>query len=700
MNVSRTFAESLESRRLLAHIGIDPEFNGSGYAPVGGSLLMAPLTGGKILAVSAEVVRLNSDGEVDQTFVDRGATFESPRTNTLAALAGQQLFIGGTIHYTDENGAPYGTAAIFVRKLNLKTGATNAGFGAEGLVDFVPPAQINDRNLKDYFAPTSMIATPDGGVIVSVSEQYGNYPNTVPAVTLHKFGADGKPDANFGNEGVVIVDILDEYGYLNGLQLTGYADGRFLVVGGLESEQTLTRYKANGKPDSTFGTNGVINLSGYSSAYGFALIQSDGKILINRSASDISGYHQYGSILRFNSDGTPDSGFGTNGVLSLTRGSDDWDAFYASEIALDPQGRIVGIGQDGTDGESADYYLFRLTSGGDADASFDDDGFSVIPPQFDAGYGFTLGFDAGGQILVGRGNTVSRFIERDRVALSPDGHLYIDGSDGDDTVASSLMGDNVILSFNEVTDSIPAASIKAVIATGALGDDRIQLDAIDADMTVTGGKGNDVIITAGGADSIKSAWGDDTVSANGGNDFVNGDSGDDSLYGGEGNDTMFGEYGEDSIAGGGGNDRLFGGWIEPRYNDEYTSGDDGSDSLSGNAGNDTIDGGRSSDRVAGNGGRDRLLGGDGNDRIYGGAAGDWLYGAADADQLFGEGGLDRLYADDEGVGYDSVDTLHGNAGDDIMVSRDGAMDQLFGDGGHDTSYADALDALTSIEVIL
>lgn len=76
-------------------------------------------------------------------------------------------------------------------------------------------------------------------------------------------------------------------------------------------------------------------------------------------------------------------------------------------------------------------------------------------------------------------------------------------------------------------------------------------------------------------------------------------------------------------------------------------------------------------------------------------------GGTGADQLFGEGGLDRLYADDTtDADFIYVDTLHGGAGDDILVSRDGGPDELFGDGGHDTATADPspTDVLNSIEV--
>jgi hypothetical protein len=44
-----------------------------------------------------------------------------------------------------------------------------------------------------------------------------------------------------------------------------------------------------------------------------------------------------------------------------------------------------------------------------------------------------------------------------------------------------------------------------------------------------------------------------------------------------------------------------------------------------------------------------------------------------------------------------IDRLHGNAGNDLLVSKDGQVDDLFGDGGHDTSTSDSEDLLTSVE---
>jgi Ca2+-binding RTX toxin-like protein len=313
--------------------------------------------------------------------------------------------------------------------------------------------------------------------------------------------------------------------------------------------------------------------------------------------------------------------------------------------------------------------------------------------------------DGAGGILLGGRTGVSRFIERERVVLGPDQLIHVDGSDAADTISATQSGDSIVVTLNGQPTSFAAASVAGFAVAAARGDNVITLD-VDLPAHVTAEDGNDSIRTAGADDTIECGPGDDTVDAGAGDDVIFGDHGikneevtdNDSLYGGAGNDRIFGDEGQDSIAGGDGNDRLYGGTPDGGFGS-------GNDSLSGNAGNDTLDGGDSDDRVAGNGGRDRLFGGDGDDRIYGGASGDWLYGEAGRDQLFGGGGADRLYADDPGdIDTDAamtrrVDTLHGNAGNDTLISKDALVDYLFGDGGHDSAIADTDDLLMSIEAV-
>jgi uncharacterized delta-60 repeat protein len=75
----------------------------------------------------------------------------------------------------------------------------------------------------------------------------------------------------------------------------------------------IVEYDANGIPASNFGTNGKADLNWDSVDYPNAIdLMSDGSILaVGASATDLG--HIIPTIFRLNSNGTPDSSFGTNG---------------------------------------------------------------------------------------------------------------------------------------------------------------------------------------------------------------------------------------------------------------------------------------------------------------------------------------------------------------------------------------------------
>lgn len=70
---------------------------------------------------------------------------------------------------------------------------------------------------------------------------------------------------------------------------------------------------------------------------------------------------------------------------------------------------------------------------------------------------------------------------------------------------------------------------------------------------------NDTVSGKGGDDVINTWRGDDELNGGGGNDTLNGGKGDDILVGGAGNDLLKGGAGDDTLKGGRGSDRLKGG---------------------------------------------------------------------------------------------------------------------------------------------
>jgi len=130
-------------------------------------------------------------------------------------------------------------------------------------------------------------------------------------------------------------------------------DRKIVVAGntvGLE-KMTVARLLPNGTPDGGFGTNGVVTIDFGTLAdlVGGAVLQPDGKIVV-------AGYSQSDedvAVVRLNADGSPDATFGTAGKAKVDFGV----ATFGNAVALQKNGRIVVAGQrSGSD----DFAVARL----------------------------------------------------------------------------------------------------------------------------------------------------------------------------------------------------------------------------------------------------------------------------------------------------------------------------------------------------
>ncbi|MBF2000313.1 MAG: hypothetical protein IGS38_06300 [Synechococcales cyanobacterium M58_A2018_015] len=157
-----------------------------------------------------------------------------------------------------------------------------------------------------------------------------------------------------------------------------------------------------------------------------------------------------------------------------------------------------------------------------------------------------------------------------------------------------------------------------------------------ASYRVTGGGGNDLIVTREGFDNISGDDGDDVIRGGGGRDVISGGAGNDNLQGNAGIDIIDAEDGDDIVDGGQGNDMLLGGPGRDRL-----FGGEGEDTLRGGAGDDTLFGGPGSDNLRGGTGNDILNPGAGRDVMKGGAGRDTFRFEAGSTGA-GVGLLDRI----------------------------------------------------------
>jgi uncharacterized delta-60 repeat protein len=190
--------------------------------------------------------------------------------------------------------------------------------------------------------------------------------------------------------------------YDDGKSVAVQTDGKIVVAGyatvGPAAQIALVRYNVDGSLDKSFnGTGKVITAvgDGDCKAEGLAL-QSDGKIVVagysfKPSEKDRAEF----TVLRYNPDGTLDSGFGESGkVTSEIGGSSD----SANSVALQDDGKIVVAGDTLAPGNN-DFAVARYNANGSLDTSFNGTGEATVDfSQID--YGRSVAVQGDGKIVV------------------------------------------------------------------------------------------------------------------------------------------------------------------------------------------------------------------------------------------------------------------------------------------------------------
>ena len=129
------------------------------------------------------------------------------------------------------------------------------------------------------------------------------------------------------------------------------ADGKIVVVGFSDTsgflDWALARYHADGSLDPSFYAAGLVttNFGGTFERALAVVLQSDGKI-ITAGFSNAPGNEDF-ALARYNTDGSLDSSFGTNGLVTTSlEGSND----RALVTVIQANGRIVAVGNSNASG--------------------------------------------------------------------------------------------------------------------------------------------------------------------------------------------------------------------------------------------------------------------------------------------------------------------------------------------------------------
>lgn len=213
--------------------------------------------------------------------------------------------------------------------------------------------------------------------------------NGPPALFIVRYDDDGTPDTGFGAGGQIVLP----GGESLGLQTMAIQQGKLLISMMTGGVWELRRFElSDGSPDAGFGTGGVVAPV---PSIGSLVVQPDDKVVLGGRAIPLSA-------VRLNPDGSPDASFGSGGVASVASLPPCASPPYSTRnVALQPDGKIVVLG-DSCHGMT----IVRYLANGAPDPSFGMAGVVISQP--------IQVFDGGGADLV----------------VEPDGHLIVVGGAG------------------------------------------------------------------------------------------------------------------------------------------------------------------------------------------------------------------------------------------------------------------------------
>lgn len=327
----------------------------------------------------------NADGTLDVSFGSSGVEVLTPFN---VGFAGQATAVA-----LQSDGKPVvagflntGGNKNFAVTRYFSDGSVDTGFGVNGVVTTPVSLSFDDE-------PTSLAIQSDGKIVAAGHTQNIDF-------ALVRYESDGTLDTNFGVGGVVTTNF--PIGSSGGVDVANdvivQSDGKIVAAGRSAGRFGVARYNNNGSLDSTFGVGGVVStvvgLDPFMAAYA-VVQQPDGKLLVSGTGfNDIDGHYAY-ALVRYNTNGSLDTGFGTGGIVKTDFGGSS----TSYDLVLRPDGKIVLVG-DGSNGTG---------------------GLGVSLVQFNEDGSLDTTFGSGGVVHTAAGTRATD------VLLQPDGKLIVLG---------------------------------------------------------------------------------------------------------------------------------------------------------------------------------------------------------------------------------------------------------------------------------
>jgi uncharacterized delta-60 repeat protein len=265
----------------------------------------------------------------------------------------------------------------------------------------------------------AVLIQPDGKIVTVGAREVGVNFHFQFGATRHD--ANGNLDPSFGTGGIATTPLGGNDDKARDAALL--PDGGFVAVGqadpaGLANvDFGVVRYTADGHPDPSFNSTGVetTDIAGRGDVANAVAVQPDGKIVAAGEAETAPGFFDF-AVVRYNTDGTLDTSFDGDGIVTTDLGSEFDDA---TAVAIQSDGKIVVAGDT-----EQNVALARYLPNGKLDPTFNAGGTVVSNIGTNEANGVAI--TPGGTILIA-GTRVGPRGDRDPFVASygPSGKLNL-----------------------------------------------------------------------------------------------------------------------------------------------------------------------------------------------------------------------------------------------------------------------------------
>jgi uncharacterized delta-60 repeat protein len=299
-----------------------------------GKLVVAGYSGCDHFNVNFALARYNIDGSLDNSFGTNGTVITSFGVISMVTSSARQ--VDGKIVAVGNMGSgvsPDGNK--FALSRYTTNGNLDSTFGTDGKITTAV------RNIDDVANSVGIQA--DGKIIAAGTSYHDTNFDIGPDIAIVRYNTNGSIDTTFGTKGKVITALNDDS---FAVSINIQEDQKIVVScstykGGIYNF-VLVRYTTDGSLDKSFGINGIVTttISSENDQARSSIIQSDNKIVVIGTSMNNS-VHDF-RIVRYNQDGSSDSTFGTDGIVTTAIDSSN---SYLCAVAIQHDGKILVGGE-------------------------------------------------------------------------------------------------------------------------------------------------------------------------------------------------------------------------------------------------------------------------------------------------------------------------------------------------------------------